>query len=41
MDDQDGLIITGDVLDGLDQLDDNSVEAVVTDPPYDLLQASR
>lgn len=41
MDDQDGLIIVGDVLDGLEHLDDNSVEAIVTDPPYDLLQASR
>ncbi len=36
MDDQDGLIIVGDVLEGLNQLDDNSVEAIVTDPPYEL-----
>ena len=41
MDDQDGLIIVGDILDGLEHLDDNSVEAVICDPPYDLLQASR
>ncbi|KKN41468.1 hypothetical protein LCGC14_0722820 [marine sediment metagenome] len=31
-----GLIIVGDVLDGLARLDDNSVDAVVTDPPYEL-----
>ncbi|KKL47410.1 hypothetical protein LCGC14_2335810, partial [marine sediment metagenome] len=31
-----GLIICGDVLDGLARLGDNSVDAVVTDPPYEL-----
>jgi DNA modification methylase len=31
-----GLIIVGDVLDGLARLDDNSVDVVVTDPPYEL-----
>jgi len=29
-------IITGDCLDELEQLDENSVEAIVTDPPYGL-----
>lgn len=33
---QSGLIIVGDVLDGLARLDDDSVDAIVTDPPYEL-----
>lgn len=36
LDDQDGLILIGDVLAGLKHLDDNSMEAIVTDPPYGL-----
>lgn len=36
MDAQDGLIIEGDILDALAQLEDESVEAIVTDPPYEL-----
>lgn len=31
-----GLIIEGDVLDGLEPLEDASIEAIVTDPPYEL-----
>jgi site-specific DNA-methyltransferase (adenine-specific) len=41
LDKMDGLIIEGDVLDGLALLEDESVETIVTDPPYDLLQGSR
>lgn len=41
LDDLDGLVIQGDVLDGLARLEDASVDAIVTDPPYDLLQTSR
>jgi len=36
IDARDGLIITGDVLDGLAHLNSESVEAIVTDPPYEL-----
>ncbi len=36
LDEMDGLIIEGDILDGLEQLEDESVEAIVTDPPYEL-----
>jgi len=36
IDARDGLIITGDVLDGLARLEDESVEAIITDPPYEL-----
>lgn len=30
------MIINGDCLDELDKLDDNSIDAIVTDPPYEL-----
>ena len=36
LDDLDGLNIEGDILDGLAVLEDESVEAIVTDPPYEL-----
>ena len=36
LDDMDGLIIEGDILAALSHLEDESVEAVVTDPPYEL-----
>lgn len=36
LDEQDGLIIEGDILDSLALLEDESVEAIVTDPPYEL-----
>ncbi len=36
LDDLDGLVIQGDVLDGLARLADASVDAIVTDPPYGL-----
>ncbi len=36
LDELDGLIIEGDVLDSLASLEDESVEAIVTDPPYEL-----
>ncbi len=41
LDKMDGLIIEGDIIAALAQLEDESVEAIVTDPPYDLLQGSR
>ena len=36
LDEMDGLIIEGDILEALAQLEDESVEAIVTDPPYEL-----
>ncbi len=36
LDELDGLIIEGDILDSLASLEDESVEAIVTDPPYEL-----
>ena len=36
LDEMDGLIIEGDILAALEQLDDESIEAIVTDPPYEL-----
>ncbi len=36
LDEMDGLIIEGDILDALARLEDESVEAIITDPPYEL-----
>ena len=36
LDEMDGLIIEGDILAALEQLDDESVESIVTDAPYEL-----
>ena len=36
LDKMDGLIIEGDIITSLAQLEDESVEAIVTDPPYEL-----
>ena len=30
------MIINGDCLEALDKLDENSIDAIVTDPPYEL-----
>ena len=36
LDEMDGLIIEGDIIAALAQLEDESVEAIITDPPYEL-----
>ena len=36
LDEMDGLIIEGDILEALAMLEDESVESLVTDPPYEL-----
>ena len=36
MDEVDGLIIVADILDALDKIEDESVEVIITDPPYEL-----